>query len=289
MNKLSLLIGLVTFAYFFLFPVLAQTSTNDTVDVFVDIQAVAQITVVPDVLNWSVTPGAVGGTKFVDIKNTGSVNITNIYAFVDTLTDEPERPYGSTNATKYAAGGLIVLKNETYNKYFWAGRIEWNWTDDISGMDKNGVSSPVAWGFFKNTTFEYNWLVGNGTGGYCNNTGAQFAIEDDADNGTVVTRTPIATGITLDARDSNFGYFSVNRATAPLSESCVAVSFDCKKIFIYRYDKRPGFSSCANSRYLQTSALVPGDIHTLTLDIWTPLGIPAGNLNTATITIVGTG
>jgi hypothetical protein len=268
---------------------LADVSVNDTADVYVSVEKVAEVTVFPSILSWSVIPGGVGGTKLLDIKNTGSVNLTNIYAYVDTLTDETTRPYGSPNATDYAAGGLIVFKNETYNKFFFAGRIEWNWTEDISNMQKTGVNSPVAWGFFKNTTYEYNWLVGNGTDGFCNNTGAQFALEDDVDNGTAATRTPTTDGISYNGGDANFGYFSITRSNAPLYESCVAVSYDCQKIYIYRYDKRNGFNACQNSRYIQAPDLVPYETHTLTLDVYTPLGIPFGNLNTATITVVATG
>jgi hypothetical protein len=72
---------------------------------------------------------------------------------------------------------VIVFRNETYSSYYFAGRIEWNETEDISYMIKTGVTTPKAWGFFRNTSFEYNWLLGNGTGGLCNNSGAQFAIE----------------------------------------------------------------------------------------------------------------
>jgi len=292
MKKLALLAGLITLTYFLQSAlVLADVSVNDTVDVYVSVERVAEVTVFPPILSWSVVPGGVGGAKLLDIKNTGSVNLTNIYAYVDTLTDETTRPYGSPNATDYAAGGLIVFKNETYDKFFFAGRIEWNWTEDISNMIKTGVTSPIAWGFFKNTTYEYNWLVGNGTDGFCNNTATQFALEDDIDNGTAATRTPTTDGIYCNAADADWTYCSVNRPTAPLYESCVAIYKDCSKIFIYRYDKRssPNFGACSNSRYIQAPDLVPYETHTLTLDIYTPLGIPWGNLNTATITVVATG
>ncbi|MEM5855482.1 MAG: hypothetical protein QW472_04170, partial [Candidatus Aenigmatarchaeota archaeon] len=244
------------------------------------------ITVSPNFLSWDdVQPGHAGGTKLLDIINTGSVNVSQIYAYVDTLEDETERPYGSANATKYAAGGVIVFKNETYNKFFFAGRIEWNWTEDISNMNKSNVNSPVAWGFFKNTSFEYVWLLGNGTNGFCNNTGAQFAIEDDVDNGTVETRTPETTNINFDGGNANFGYFSINRASSPLYESCVAAYYNCTKIYIYKYDKRSGFTSCANSRFIQETNLPPGQYHTLTLNVYIPYGIPNGILNLATLTV----
>ncbi|MEM5879080.1 MAG: hypothetical protein QXU74_01125, partial [Candidatus Aenigmatarchaeota archaeon] len=61
------------------------------------------------------------------------------------------------------------------------------------------------------------------------------------------------------------------------------------KIYIYKYDKRSGFSSCTNSRFLQGSNLPPGDVHTLTLDVYIPYGVPNGNLNTATLTVYASG
>ena len=273
-----------------LFPPVLAEDVNDTATINVSVKAVAQITVSPKILSWvDVQPGHVGGTKLLDIINTGSKNVTQIYAYVDTLQDETERPYGSANATKYAAGGVIVFKNETYDKFFFAGRLEWNWTEAISNLNTNNVNSPVAWGFFRNTSFEYVWLLGNGTDGYCNNTGAQFAIEDDVDNGTTETRTPTTTNINRDGGDANWGYFSVNRASSPLYGSCVAAYYDCSKIYIYKYDKRSGFTNCGNSEYVQNVYLPPGDVHTLTLDVYMPYGIPNGVLNTATFTVYASG
>jgi hypothetical protein len=260
-------------------------AATDTVTVDVNVASVAQISVIPDILSWSnINPGSAGTVQFLNIKNTGSVNLTNIYAYVDTLEDEATRPYGFDDPLKYAAGGVIVFKNETYDKFFFAGRLEWNWTEDVGNDDLSAITSPVAWGFFKNTSYEYYWALGNGTGGYCNNTGAQFAISDYPDNGTITTRTPSGAGITFQA-GVDWGYFSINRASSPLYGSCVAAYYDCSKIYIYKYDKRSGFGSCANSEYIQAPNLVPGETHTLTLNVYIPLGIPAGNLNTAIFTV----
>ncbi|MEM3610125.1 MAG: hypothetical protein QW076_04450 [Candidatus Anstonellales archaeon] len=262
-------------------------AAEDTVTVDVSVASVAQISVIPETLTWSnINPGTAGTTQSLNIKNTGSVNVTNIYAYVDTLTDETTRPYGTGDPAKYAAGGVIVLRNKTDSTYYFAGRLEWNWTEDVGNKDLSAISSPVAWGFFKNTSYEYFWALGNGTNGYCNNTGAQFAIEDDPDNGTQATRTPLTTGIHLNGGDTNWGYFNITRASAPLYQSCVAAYYDCTKIYIYHYDKRSGFGSCSNAMYIQSTNLVPGETHTLTLNVYIPQGIPAGNLNTATLTVV---
>jgi hypothetical protein len=268
---------------------LVLSQVTDTATINVNVSAYAEITVSPTTLNWTnLNPGSSGTTQLLDITNTGSLNVSNIYAYVDTLTDETSRPYGNPDPAAYAAGGVIVFKNETYNKFFFAGRLEWNWTEDISNLDTSGVTSPVAWGFFKNASNEYVWLVGSGSNGFCNESDTEFAIEDDIDQGTTETRTPTTTSITLDYNDTEYSYFSINRATAPLYESCVAVYKDCTKIYIYRYDKRtsPGFSNCANSAYIQSSNLVPYDTHTLTLNAYIPRGIPSGDLATATFTVV---
>lgn len=262
-------------------------AASDSATVFVNVTAASEIAVSPTTLNWTnLQPGSSGTTQLLDITNVGSVNVSNIYAYVDTLTDETSRPYGNPDASAYAAGGVIVLKNETYDKFFFAGRIEWNWTEDISNLDTSAVTNPVAWGFFKNTSYEYVWLVGSGSNGFCNESDTQFAIEDDVDQGTTETRSPTTTSITLDYNDTEYSYFSINRATAPLYESCVAVYKDCTKIYIYRYDKRSGFSNCANSVYIQSSDLVPQETHTLTLNAYIPKGIPSGDLATATFTVV---
>ena len=264
-------------------------AAEDTVTVDVNVATVAQLTVIPEILSWSdINPGTTGTVQSLNIKNTGSVNLTYIYAYVDTLTDEATRPYGYDDPLMYAAGGVIVFKNETYDKFFFAGRLEWNWTEDVGNDDLSAITSPVAWGFFKNTSYEYNWLVGNGTDGFCNNTATQFAIEDDVDNGTVETRTPTTTDIVLQT-GTDWGYFSINRASAPLYGSCVAAYYDCSKIYIYKYDKRTGFASCGNSNYIQVPPLVPFETHTLTLNVYIPLGIPFGNLNTSTFTVYATG
>jgi len=290
MIKKSMIFVVAALVSIVFLPAVFAENVNDTATVYVSVKSVAEITVWPDVLSWvDVQPGRAGGTKLLDIINTGSKNVTQIYAYVDTLQDETERPYGSSNSTKYAAGSVIVFKNETYNKFFFAGRIEWNWTEAISNLNTSYVTSPKAWGFFKNTSFEYVWLLGNGTNGYCNETGAEFAIEDDVDNGTAETRTPDDTSITMDSSDANFGYFSVNRASSPLYQSCVAAYYDCTKIYIYKYDKRSGFTSCSNSNFIQEGNLPPSDVHSLTLDVYIPYGIPAGSLNTATFTVYASG
>jgi hypothetical protein len=265
---------------------------NDTVTIDVNVSEAASIVVLPDSLNWSsVDTGQTGGTKYLSIKNAGSINVSQIYAYVDTLDSEPSRPYGSSDPTDFSAAGVIAIVNETDSGYFFAGRIEWNWTQDIPNHDWSAVTSPVAWGYFRNTSSDYVWVLGNGTGTFgCNETGAQFAVEEDVDLGTTATRTPVITSITRNGGDTEWSYFSVDNAGSPLYQYCVAAYYDCSKIYVYHYDKRtsPNFITCTNSGYLQEANLTSGNTITLSLDAWVSPGYPAGYLNTSTLTVYAT-
>jgi len=299
MNKdllifIILLVISVTFIFSATITTTVLAATNDTITMDVNVSETSKITLLPTYLNWTQVAAGTTGTpvKNITLKNTGSVNVSQIYAFVDTLTDETTNPYGSSNSTLYAAGGVLVMRNETDPRYYYLGRIEWNWTQDIPTHSWANVNSPIAWGYLKNTTSDFVWVVGNGTGGLCNNTGAQFAIEDDVDTGLVETRTPTTTGIARNGGDSNWSFFSVNRTSPPIGYSCVAVYSDCGKIYVYNYDKRNSdpttFSTCINSNYLQQANLTPGNTIILKVDPWIPYGMPAGNLTTATLTVVAT-
>jgi hypothetical protein len=272
-------------------------ATNDTVTIDVNISSVSQITLIPNYLNWTlVGAGTAGGHRNITLKNTGSVNVSQIHAFVDTLTGEPNNQYGSSNASLYSAGGVLTIRNETDSNYYFLGRIEWNWTEDIPTHNWTAVTSPTSWGYFRNTTKDYVWVVGNGTGGLCNNSATQLAIESLPDLGTFATRSPDRNLITRDSNDSSWTYFSISR-TPFYSRSCVAVYKDCKKIYIYSFDKRTtpyNFSACANSAYLYDGAgtehpLAPGNTIILKVDPWVPYGIPAGNLTTTTLTVEANG
>ena len=281
---LAFLVALITPA------IAAETTANITVNVTV--LAVAEITVVPNYLNWTLYPGVAGIQQWVEVKNTGSINVSNLYIYASTLDDETVRPYGTGDPSKYSAASVIVVRGDEGNAPQFVGRLEWNWTSDISNKDFSAITNLKAWGFYKNTSFEYVWAVGAGSDGFCNSTEAQFAIEDDPDMGTVATRTPTTSGVVRNGGDANFGYFSVSGRAAFGGENvCVAVAADCTKIYVYKYDKRsvPGknFGACSNSAYLTTRTLAPGDMYTIPyLNAFIPKGIPAGILKLGTLTVV---
>jgi len=293
---------IIIIGFFVLIGVLASTSTrtvtaaetNATIDV--NITVLSEITIMPTAINWTmISPGqtgsAVSGVRLLDIHNTGSVNVTNIYSFVTTLQNETTRPYGASEARNYSAGGVLVFHNSSSPTFYWTGRVEWNWTGPITNIDLSAIdaNSRAAQGFFRNASTSFVWAAGNGSSGLCNNSEALFAIESDNDRGTIESRTPTTNSITRDGGDSEWGYFSIDRD--PLNSMCVAVNRTCNKIYIYKYDKRSttgsDFGSCANSKYIYAGLNLTSDsIETITADVWIPRGTPLGNMTQTVWTFV---
>lgn len=265
-------------------------AANDNVTIDVNVTETSSIIVVPSAINWTNLPTSQeASVKYLTIKNSGSLNVSQIYAYIDTLESEQDRPYGTGDPIEFSAGSVITIRNETDTAYYFAGRLEWNWTQEIPNSNWGAVNDPMAWGYLRNTSSDYVWVLGNGTSYGCNDTDAEFAIEDDIDLGTAETREPDATTIGApDASDANYGYFSDNRATSPLYRYCIAAAADCSKIYIYHYDQRTGFSGCANSEYIQESDLVPGNTIILDVKPYIPSGIPSGDLNQTMLTVWAT-
>jgi len=293
-SKIKKILVLILLAFSLPMFVYAAPPADKTATVEVTVEEYAEITVSPTTLNWSsVNTGSTGGWKNLTVTNTGTVNVTDLYVYADTLTDEVTRPYGIDNPQVYAAGGVITIINESgfagSEKFYFAGRAEWNWTEYLTNTDLSNLTYPVSAGFFKNTSREYFWAAGansSGDNSLCNQTDSEFALDDDIDTGVVGTRTPSTVDIVHDASNKQWGIFSVNRAGSPLNGYCVAVNRTCDKIYIYKYDKRALFASCVNSQFLNTHQLTPGQVESLTLDIFAPRGLPAGTMKQATLTFV---
>ena len=287
MNAMPVLAILLLIAFSFLLVPTAVIAASNTTTINVSIEAIGVISLLPDFLNWTdVDPGTTGGEQTVEIQNIGSINVTNIYAYFNTLTVEASTPYGSSDASGYSSTGVIVLRNQSESNIYFNGRIEWNWTTTISNIDMSNLDDPVAWGFFKNTSNEYVWAIGNGTGGLCNNSGVQFGIDDDIDDGTQSTRTPETTDFaTPDNTGPDWAVFSIDRTGAPLEGHCVALWVNCTKLYIYKYDYRAQFPNCDIRGYIEDVMTPSGESEILTLDAYIPKGIPGGNMSSSILTV----
>jgi len=153
----------------------AITDANVTVNV--NISSVGAIIVLPNALSWttgalgSINPGADSAVSNLIIKNTGSVNVSQIYMNASTVGDEQANPLQTADAAYYSAAGLVMVKNSTDTAYSHAGRLEWNISSLLTDETLNlaGTTGNFSHGWYRNASGnEYLWKLENGTNGFCN-------------------------------------------------------------------------------------------------------------------------
>lgn len=282
-----------------LLPGVRAAPNPDTFNVTVNISAFAEITVLPTSLSWTqVQPGTNGATKNISIKNTGTVNISTLEVMTNTITMEPTNPLDSGDASKYAATGFLIVKNRSAGvAYTQLGRLEWNLTKPLAGETLPAVESVWAHGWYRNSSEnDYLWLLENGTGGRCNETGTTFQIKTAPENATnqkrdlttEVTNT-VCGGSYVNQSGKAWGVFTCAGTGNPLAGQFVAVYYDCTKIYIYNHDKTNSlFPTVSGVPYLWSEVLTPSTETYMDLIAAIPQGVPAGDTREATVTITAT-
>lgn len=270
-------------------------TTNNTVTVNVNISSVGAIVVLPNSLSWttgalgSINPGADSIVSNIIIKNTGSVNVSNIYMNASTVGDESANPLQTADASNYAAAGLVMVKNGTDTPFYHAGRLEWNLSAILVSEDVGSLTgiTNFSHGWYRNASGnEYLWTLKNGTDGYCNDSNTAFDIKLNPENQTTMNRDiDVDPAVcTFGAANANWGTFT---CTGPLVDQCVATASTCDKIYIYKYyGTLADYPACANVNYLRTATIVPGDEAPFYVKASVPKGTPAGNAITGILTII---
>jgi len=283
--EILIILILMTFlgiAIFFYPSSFAATITNTTT-IALNVSAVAIMVITPTYVEWlNVPPGNNGTAQSITITNKGSVNLTNIYASVNSFALETTNPLFTGNPADYAAGSFLVLHNSTESEYRFVNRMEWNYTDTLD----NYVPTPgaVSRGFFKNITKEYLWDIVDDSNGQCLNTSEVIfkikTVPDDGTNRDMSVNTVTGTGQANTTEWSTWTFSS-----GPLAGYCVAIYKDCTKIMIYQFDHNSSLPSCPNLKYIQSGALTPSSSHVMSANVYVPKGIPAGNTTQSTLTI----
>ena len=261
---------------------------DDNVSIVINISEVSSIDVYPDSLTWNATtPGADAGNYTLDVRNSGSLNLTNIWASVNTTSIETVNPTGQ-DSTYYASGGLIAIANNSNLSFHFVGRLEWNISYVPSGFTPTYPNASVnhSWGWFRNASMNYLWELTSNysnstpTGGMCNDshTALNYSTGDDA-------RTVAANGWTF-TEDAGATGWGVGRFTSgPLADYCIAIHSSCQKLFLYKHDYSSTYPACSNRRYLRTTKLTPGSATLFNVRAWIPEGISRGNTTASTLTI----
>lgn len=275
--------------------------SNDT-NVSVSISETTEVSIDPAAYNFSNVE--VGTSNFSDsddlqfvISNSGSTNITDIYAHLDTLESEPVNPLGTGNSSKYAAGRFLWIKNNS-GPFYLAGSLTWNITESAGG-EPNGVTDPSgdvyqSHGYWRNATGNYLWaLSGNGTTNdqsWCNTTtnGApELVLKNETDTGD--NRDLTTNSVTYTLSTANDNWTETKASNGPLEGHYVAAWEDCNKAYITRYDNSGMFPITGNTdQFLVSDILTPGSTHEGRVAIGIPEGVPAGTTNKTFLTVTAT-
>jgi len=281
---LSVLLGILSFKV----PII-HAITNDTVEISVNVTSLSEIVVSPNYLEWlNIQPTQAGSIKTVDVKNTGSVNFTKLWAYVDSYAEEVNNPLGQGNPLLYAAGSFLVLTNETGETgYRFVNRMEWNETEKPTGMTLS-PSDSVSWGYFRNLTDIYLWNFNDSaTEGEClNGSQMQFKIKTVAESLINPDRNMNSNTVTGTFEENTTEWSSWTFGSGPLANYCVYIHKDCKKMMITQWDWNTTLPSCSKRKYITQEVFTTNAIHTLGLTILVPKGVPVGNTTSSTLTII---
>ena len=275
--------------------VLAATeNTTDTVDVYVHVNATAEIVVTPTNFTWTnLNPGNDGITRNFTVKNTGSYNVSKIYVSANTPTVESTNPLQTGNPLAYAASGFLFIQNSTTSTSFYhVGRLEWNLSSPLDNevLDLDPGTVAFGHGWYRNRTETFLWKVENGTDQRCNTTGTSFVIKQDAENATTENRDlSSGTGNLASCSLYSAGPFwsTHNCSNGPLQNYCVAVYGDCTKIYIYKYDYSFNGTSCGSENYWRDNVLVSGLSTKGKVYASVPWGVPSGDTGDSVLTFTG--
>ncbi len=290
-----LLLGLLSL------PSIVHADASDNVTIQVTIQSVAALELNETTLNYgNVAPAANSTVYDIEITNTGSAALTNIYAHVFTINNETSTTRGQAG-TSYAATGFLTIKNgtaaSTAEKYWFAGKQVWNTSvnDNGAGYSLTAITGVTnrsygdLWIDGSGTASLYYWQMLNGTNAgnlllaFCNGTTTSFKVQATRDSQDVNGGTA-ATTATAGTTWSTWTY-----ATGPLAGYCVATYFDCTRFYLYRYDKNSTFPTCADSGYMFPASLGAGAKQTFSTKMVVGTGVGTGAAKAGALQVYATG
>ena len=267
----------------FFYPSSFAVTVNNTTTIALNVSKLAIMTITPTYVEWlNIPPGNNGTAQNITITNKGSVNLTNIYASVNSFALETTNPLFTGNPADYAAGSFLVLHNSTESEYRFVNRMEWNYTDTLDNYVP--TSGAVSRGFFKNITKEYLWDIVPDSNNQCLNTSEMtFTIKTVPDDGT--NRDMSQNNVTGNPQANTTEWSTWTFSNGPLAGYCTAIYKDCTKIMVCQFDHNSFLPDCPDRKYIQSSALTPNSAHTMDANVYVPKGIPSGNTTQSTLTI----
>ena len=282
-----------------------EVNDTDIVNVSVEVATQTWVDVNPAALTWTgVDPGSVGDSSkeqlgphyfAIQIENIGSHNITHIW-FNNTYPSS--RPFATGTNASYDAGNFVVLAKEGTSNYYFPNRLEFNESRSLVYLkDPDGnmpPSSSYTYGRFRNTSYEYFWMIAKGT--TCS--GTTFYLGNTPHTATQ-TGTTDFTGsdkisFSLNDADSGWCYADISGAGNPLNGMYTVYvknqTFD--QVFFAHWNKDLHGGQGSNVKYFWDSSgdpgfpLVPGNSTAANIQVWVPYGVYEGYASQGTLTVI---
>jgi hypothetical protein len=294
-NRELIIVLTLTFLMFIFIsiPVFAPTVTRTSeVNITVNITPKVMVDINPKSLSWyDLEPGSEGARKDVQIENIGSVNITAIW-FNNTYPSS--RPFGTAVASNYDAGNFVVVSRDGLEDYYFPNRVEYNESQRIVYLIAPDGSSPpdtskYSYGRFRNSSFEYFWILDRSVSTNGNCTDADLYIGTEPHTATTTGDVDFTdnSAISVTPVNAYWGYAAVN-INGMLY--CAAVYYLCDVIHFYKWNMdEPGAGLCANAEYFTTQPLAPGASTYANVRVRVPYGVYYGDVNQGTLTVIAQG
>jgi len=270
---------------FLIQPVDILADQTNTTQIMVNISTIAAIEINPTALNWSsVAPGSNSSVQIISLKNIGSTSFAaGVFASVDSWANYTNNPTAGDDVTKYMAGSFLLITNSSFydTKYWYLNKILWNESTYPEPVNPAGVS----WGFFQANASNFLWEINDTVDNKClngtNGTTLRIKTTVDAGAGSRNLNTNIAWA-TYITNDSEWGTWTFT--SGPLADYCVATSYDCKRLMIYKFDKNASLPTCGNTTWLSYGSFDPGETLYFYLKVQIPQGAPSGTVTNSTVT-----
>lgn len=288
----------------FLIPSAIAVKVSDSISITVQVSELTMVDINPTSLSWNgtkaVAPGGEGVEQAIQIENIGSTNITYIW-FNNTYP--ASNPFGTGINTSYNAGNFIVIRrNQTGEKFFFPNRVEYN-------MSKVEIylTLPSGWishGRFRNSSYEYFWVVEPGSGNLCNQSDAVFRIGEEPHTQTQTGSTDLTTcdvgcvsgpnpckQFTLTG-SQNYGYADIcigGDNPANTVNYTVVVNKTCDVLWFCHWNTDtpcPDPSTVEHTEYFIQTDLVPGDWIVANVRVRVPFGVAYGTVQEGTLTVI---
>lgn len=321
MRRLILVTAVALLGFFSMQSANASVEYNDSSSANISVQIATQvwINIDPATLSWTgVNPGGIGdntteanGYHGIQIENIGSRNISLIWL---NATYPSSRPFVSGHAANYDAGNFVAVAREG-EEFFFPNRCEYNESRSLIYLrGPSGRMPPdtgrVSYGRFRNTSWEYFWMVDFTSGAnpiQCD-AGDTLYLGDDAHtrtyqgstqfdscSGTLVTG-PDNNGAaecrfgTL-ATDPEYGTWIYADVLIGNENYTFAINADCNKTFWTKWNiDGPGGRVGRNVNAFWNSSmhgvLTPGNSTVAEIKVYVPYGVAEGQVTQGYLTVL---